>query len=247
MLRIENVHFSYNQKKILDGVSFTINQGEIVSLVGLSGSGKTTLFRLITALLSPNEGKIFINGSAQGGGAAVTYMQQEDLLLPWRTVLDNLLLISELGKNKSPKRETKEKALALLEKVGLDGCEMLYPHQLSGGMRQRVALARALLQNRPFLLLDEPFGFLDVIIREELYQLVQEIGASEKITILFVTHDFRDAIALSNRILVLAEKKIIDTFPLSAEIKADPLQMEALIQAVRQKLMRPSKNSWKLI
>jgi NitT/TauT family transport system ATP-binding protein len=235
MLEVTNLHFSYNRKKILENLSFTIQKGQIVSLVGSSGSGKTTLFRIITGLIPPQEGEVAINGST--GINDVTYMQQEDLLLPWRTVLENTILFSELGKNQ--RKHTKEEGLPILKKVGLEGYENHYPHELSGGMRQRVSLARALLQKRPLLLLDEPFGSLDVIIREELYELLQGIAFSEKITILFVTHDFRDAIALSDKILILAEKKITSSFDLTERIKKDPFEVEKLLLQLRKKLIRP--------
>jgi len=196
MLTIQNLHFSYGSKKVIQGLSLALAPGEIVSLIGVSGSGKTTLFRLIAGSLKAEQGHINLRPQE------VSYMRQEDLLLPWRTVLDNLLLFSELGRKKGERPRLE--ALSLLEQMGLKGCEGMFPETLSGGMRQRLSLARSLLQNRPFLLLDEPFGSLDVLMREELYKLIKE----KKKTTLLVTHDFRDALALSDRILVLVEGKI---------------------------------------
>lgn len=212
MLDIQDLTFDYvleeRTRRIFYKTSLSLKKGEIVSLVGASGSGKTTLFRLITGLLKGQEGEILIEGGVNP--LLATYLPQEDLLLPWRSVIDNLLLIYELEK----KPLDRGKAREMLERVGLSGCEELYPQELSGGMRQRVALARALLQNRPLLLLDEPFGSLDVIIREELYHLLREICLSKGITLLFITHDFRDALHLSDRLLVLSQQKISHSFPL---------------------------------
>lgn len=237
MLSIENLHFAYADKKILKGVTLHVSNEEIVSLIGVSGSGKTTLFRLITGLIPSHDQAIKIGEYFLPAGAQhVTYMHQEDLLLPWRTVFSNLMLLSELGQSIS-KDGLKEKALLLLNKLGLKGCGELYPHQLSGGMRQRVSLARALLQDRPLLLLDEPFGPLDVIIREELYQLLHLIRKEHKKTILLVTHDFRDAIALSDRILVLGEGKIIAQHCLQDTQRNDPCSIEKMTQTVRQQLI----------
>ena len=221
MLQIEDLHFSYGPKKILRGLSLEIQTGEIVALIGGSGSGKTTLFRLITGLLIPQLGKI-------SGTPFVTYMQQDDLLLPWRNTIDNLLLVNEIGKEKG---NLKEDPHYFLEKVGLVGCEKLYPHELSGGMRSRLSLARALLQGRPLLLLDEPFGSLDVVLREGLYNLVSECCRKEGKGVLLVTHDFRDAIALADRILVLSGGKIA----LELRVKEHP--PEELKQMIRTSLI----------
>lgn len=241
MLRLEKIHFDYGEAPLLSGVSFCLKRGEIVSLIGSSGSGKTSLFRIITGMLSPLSGTVEVQGvSLSLAKNLITYMQQEDLLLPWRTVLNNLLLISELGDEPKPKHELIPEAMRLLKQVGLEGCESYYPSELSGGMRQRVSLARALLQKRPILLLDEPFGSLDVIIREELYQLLKEIALSEGKTILFVTHDFRDALALSNRILILKRGIITKEFHMSEEISQDPAAKEQLSLAIRSELKSPS-------
>lgn len=223
MLELKDVHFAYDSELLLKGITFKLSPGEIVSLIGSSGSGKTTLFRLITAMISPQRGSIDVEE------AATTYMRQEDLLLPWRTVLENLLLIGELGRKKNALHT---QALSYLEQVGLSSSAHLYPHELSGGMRQRVSLARALLQNRPLLLLDEPFGSLDVIIREELYTLLTHLSRKEGKTILLVTHDFRDALSLSDRILVLSHGTITKEFACNT-----PQSNEAaMLQAIRHAL-----------
>ncbi len=162
-------------------------------------------------------------------------MRQEDLLLPWRTVLKNVLLCTELGEKKQGDFE--QKAFEMLKRVGLQNCAHLFPFQLSGGMRQRVSLARALLQERPLLLLDEPFGSLDVVVREQLYALLREIRLQFHKTLFFVTHDFRDAIRLSDRILVLSHGKIESEFRISESIRNDPIENESVTQAIRTALV----------
>lgn len=238
MLEVESLHFAYAEHSILNGVSFSVSEGEIIALIGISGSGKTTLFRLITGLIEPTNGHITIAGQPLSHNKPyTTYMRQEDLLLPWRTVLGNLLLFTELGKKSTrSKQELIEEACTLLKRVGLEGSAQSYPEALSGGMRQRVALARALLQNRPLLLLDEPFASLDVIIREQLYTLIREIRDQFDQTIMMVTHDFRDAIALADRILILSQGMITADCPITLEIKENPAVTETLIQYIRERL-----------
>lgn len=221
-----DVHFSFGSKKIFQGATLSLKEGEIASIIGRSGAGKTTLFRLISGGLRPDKGTIYWERPP-------AFLHQESLLLPWRTVLDNLLLVTELGKNNFLRKFSLEKAFFLLERVGLKHCASLYPHQLSGGMQQRVSLARALLQESPLLLLDEPFASLDVLAREELYSLLQEIRDEFKKTILFITHDFRDALALSDRILVLNGGIIASEFKIDV---LDPLEKEVLHQSLREAL-----------
>ena len=237
MLHIEDLHFAYGAKTILDGVTFKAGPGEIVALIGVSGSGKTTLFRLITGLISATRGEVVIGGCTSSERIQMTtYMRQEDLLLPWRTVIGNLMLFSELGKKELHHSELRGKASLLLHRVGLDGYENVYPQALSGGMRQRVGLARALLQNRPLMLLDEPFASLDVIIREQLYALLRSIRDQYQKTIVMVTHDFRDAVALADRILILSNGKIAATYYLDPATRSDPVSSQKLIHQIREGL-----------
>ncbi|MCP5469880.1 MAG: ATP-binding cassette domain-containing protein [Chlamydiales bacterium] len=234
MITLHELSFSYEKAKILNNISFKVHSGEIVALIGISGSGKTTLFRLMTGMLEPQEGAILVNDSPlPEGNRHISYMQQEDLLLPWRNVLSNLLLVGELGEAQIDDA-LRRRAHELLKAVGLEGCERKMPEALSGGMRQRVSLVRALLQNRPLLLLDEPFGPLDVIIREELYTLLRHIRAQFAKTIVMVTHDFRDAIALADRILVLNEGEIC--YDVAVTNREDPQEKEKLMMDIRAAL-----------
>jgi len=155
-------------------------------------------------------------------------MTQDDLMLPWRTVLENLLLVGELGRKQQSMDALKQEALRYLEEVGLKGWENAFPDQLSGGMRQRVSLTRALLQKRPLLLLDEPFGALDVGLREQMHTLLRSIREQYGTTILMVTHDFRDALSLSDRIFFLDEGRIGAEWTVSSTLRQDAVAFQSL-------------------
>ncbi|MCQ6278812.1 ABC transporter ATP-binding protein [Bacillus sp. EB600] len=206
MLAIKELEFSFpiedGNKLIFQNVSINVKQGEFVSLIGASGSGKSTLFRLITGLLEPKQGEIWIAGElAANRLGKVGYMPQKDLLLPWRTVMDNILLPLELTKeNKHPKMaEIRE----WLSRFGLAAYEKAYPHELSGGMKQRVAFLRTIMTGRDLLLLDEPFGALDALTKRKMHSWLLELWGDLQKTVLFITHDLEEAILLSDRIYLL--------------------------------------------
>ena len=197
-------------------VTLAIPQGRFVSLIGPSGCGKSTIFNIIAGLLEPTGGRVTIDGiEATGTIGRVGYMLQKDLLLPWRTVLDNVILGMEI--QGVPLREARERALPLLHRYGLGGFEYLYPSALSGGMRQRAALLRTLLFDTDVILLDEPFGALDaqtkLAMQEWLMQLWSDFGK----TVLFVTHDVEEAIYLSDELYVMDTRpgRIIATIPVA--------------------------------
>jgi ABC-type nitrate/sulfonate/bicarbonate transport system ATPase subunit len=199
-------------------VSFALREGSFVSVIGPSGCGKSTLFNIIAGLQRPSSGTVSIDGGdATGTIGRVGYMLQKDLLLPWRTVLDNVILGMEIkGVARARARAT---ALPYLERYGLGGFENRFPRELSGGMRQRAALLRTLLLDTDIVLLDEPFGALDAQTRSSMQEWLLQLWVDFAKTVVFVTHDVEEAIYLSDEILVVSARpgRIVDriSVPLS--------------------------------
>jgi ABC-type nitrate/sulfonate/bicarbonate transport system ATPase subunit len=189
---------------VLEGLDLSIEAGAFVSLLGPSGVGKSTVLNLVAGLEAPDRGSIQVDGWKNGSGAPppIAYMQQRDLLLPWRTVWENILLGPELRGGGASLR-SHERAHRLLGEFGLEGFAKAWPAELSGGMRQRVALIRTLLCDHPVLLLDEPFGALDSITRGRLQRHLARLWREWRQTVLLVTHDVEEALLLSTRILLL--------------------------------------------
>jgi ABC-type nitrate/sulfonate/bicarbonate transport system ATPase subunit len=197
-------------------VTLSIPQGRFVSLIGPSGCGKSTIFNIIAGLLEPTGGRVMIDGvDATGTIGRVGYMLQKDLLLPWRTVLDNAILGMEI--QGVPLREARARALPLLHRYGLSGFEYLYPNSLSGGMRQRAALLRTLLFDTDVILLDEPFGALDAQTKLQMQEWLMQLWSDFGKTVLFVTHDVEEAIYLSDEMHVMGTRpgRIITTIPIT--------------------------------
>ncbi len=186
-------------------VSLRVMPGEFVTLIGPSGCGKSTLFNLIVGLLEPDGGEICFDGEVCTARLGrVGYMPQRDLLLPWRSVLDNVILAQEIqGK---PREEARERARVLFPLFGLDGFAGTYPAALSGGMRQRAALLRTVLAERDVLLLDEPFGALDALTRRDLQDWLLDLWRQFGQTLIFITHDVEEALYLGDRVVVLSER-----------------------------------------
>ena len=249
MLNFDEVSFKYKDedKDIVKKLSFSLKQGEFVSVLGTSGCGKSTIFRLITGLENPSEGNIFLNGNnLKSKKNLIGYMPQKDLLLPWRNILENICLpleISGLGKV-----QAKEKAEEFLKKFSLYDYKNKYPKDLSGGMRQRISFIRTLLTNSELLLLDEPFSSLDAITRISLQEWILNQWNQFNKTILFITHDVEEAIFLSNKILLVSETPITSLkeieIPLSYPRNREMLNnkgilelKEKLINKLRQKVV----------
>jgi ABC-type nitrate/sulfonate/bicarbonate transport system ATPase subunit len=189
----------------LDDVSFKVMPGEFVTIIGASGSGKSTLFNLCVGLLDPDDGEILIDGKKPENRAGlVGYMPQRDLLLPWRSVLDNVLIPLEI--QGIPRRESRQKAMEMLPHFGLETFESEYPSALSGGMRQRAALLRTWLTGRSTMLLDEPFGALDALTRKELQNWLLSVWQEFARTVMFITHDVEEAVYLADRVIVLSAR-----------------------------------------
>lgn len=189
----------------LDDVSVEVQASTFTSVIGPSGCGKSTLFNIIAGLDQPTSGRVEIYGKDATGLIGITgYMLQRDLLLPWRTILDNVILGLEVGGLR--KGDAREMALPLLSRYGLGGFEHHYPHELSGGMRQRAALVRTLLYNKDPILLDEPFGALDAQTRASMQEWLLNIWEAEQKTVLFITHDLDEALFLSDVVHVMSAR-----------------------------------------
>ncbi len=225
----------------LRDVGIEIADGEFVSIVGPSGCGKSTLFNIIAGLVMPSSGRVLLDGDQPDDLLGkVGYMPQRDMLMPWRTVLDNTTLGLEL--NGIKKKEAHKIALGEFGRFGLAGFEKQWPAKLSGGMKQRAALLRTFLAGRELLLLDEPFGALDALTRAQMQSWLLDVWQGDNKTILFVTHDVEEAVYLSDRVYVMSGRpgKIslcVDVNlprPRRSEITMDP---EFL--ALKQKLLKP--------
>lgn len=201
-LRVRDLAMSFGSKQVLKDVSFDVGLNEVVALVGPSGSGKSTLLSILTGALTPDAGQLYFNDEpVKGRQRPFAYMPQRDVLLPWRRIIDNAALgLDVWGMAKSQSRALIRE---LLPVFGLGGTERMYPRQLSGGMRQRVSFLRTVVQERPVLLLDEPFGALDAITKDELQRWLISMWQLHSWTILLITHDIREAVRLADRVLVL--------------------------------------------
>lgn len=183
-------------------IDLDIEQGTFVAIVGPSGCGKSTLLNAAAGLLFPPEGTVRIFGDhLKAINPDATYMFQQDALLPWRTVIDNVCL--GLSFRNVPKDDARQQGMAWIDRVGLTGFENHFPHQLSGGMRKRVAVAQSWIVNPKILLMDEPFGALDIQTRQNMENELLELWQANKRTVLFVTHDLEEAIALADKVVVL--------------------------------------------
>ncbi|MBQ6020129.1 MAG: ABC transporter ATP-binding protein [Clostridia bacterium] len=205
ILTVEGVTKSFGEKTVIRDISIRLDRGELVCLLGQSGAGKTTLFNVISGLYEPDAGRVLLNGEdVTGRPGKISYMLQKDLLLPYRTVLDNAALpLIVRGMKKS---EARERAGAEFHKFGLDGYEKKYPSQLSGGMRQRAALLRTYLSASGVALLDEPFSALDTLTKSAMHKWYLGVMREIELSTLFITHDIDEAILLSDRIYIMSGK-----------------------------------------
>lgn len=223
-LTIEHVSHHYFSKtgytKALEDISFSLKKGEFVSLLGPSGCGKSTVLSIIAGILEHTQGAVLLEDKPlKHSEHAIGYMLQQDYLFPWKTILDNVLLGPQI--NKKNVDEFQDTALELLDEVGLKGVESQYPSSLSGGMRQRAALVRTLINDPKIFLLDEPFSALDYQTKLKLEDLVGRLLKEYFKTAILVTHDIGEAIAMSDRILVMARNpgRIAKTFEVPIEIR----------------------------
>ncbi len=210
-LRTVTKRYGHGQSSVLalDGVSLSVERGEFLCIVGASGCGKSTLLSLVSGLDPATSGDVVVNGRT-------AFMFQEAALLPWRTAAQNVELALKL--RGVPRAERRVRARELLALVHLADFADKMPHELSGGMRQRVALARALAQDADILLMDEPFGALDAITRDVLHDEIERVAVERGLTVLFVTHNVREASRLGDRIVLLSSRpgRVAVEFPVNA-------------------------------
>src|SRR5438105_4087005 len=247
--QLESVRRVFDQKGFLrkseplvaiDDATLSSEQGELVSLLGPSGCGKTTLLRIIAGLIPKTAGSVRIRGAEiDGPHPDFGFVFQTPNLMPWRSVLGNVLFPMEiLGRSDA---QARNRALELLNLVGLQGFQRARPHELSGGMQQRVALCRALIHEPALLLMDEPFGALDELTRMEMNDLLLEIRARTRATVVFVTHSIHEAVYLSDQVLVfsrrpsrIVERLAVDlAYPRSAQTRFSPRFTELAQRASR--------------
>lgn len=209
MLQVEEVSATFPNGngglRALDRVSFEVQEQEFLCLLGPSGVGKSTLLRILAGLLQPTSGQVCFRGApVSGPRRAVGVVFQKANLMPWRTVLQNITLPLEISR--TPRADAAQKALEMVELVGLSGFEGSLPRDLSGGMAQRVAIARALVADPDVLLLDEPFGSLDAMTRERMGAELLRIWQAHRKTVIMVTHSISEALYLADRVLVLNDR-----------------------------------------
>jgi NitT/TauT family transport system ATP-binding protein len=214
-VELDNVTHIYgggNGPPAVDGLSLRVREGEFAALVGPSGCGKSTMMKLATGLQMPKSGTVIVAGKQVSAPLKITGMAfQNPVMLPWRTVLNNLLLPLEIVQpHRSQLRAKRDEYIAraegLLKQVGLAGMGHKYPWELSGGMQQRASLCRALIHEPKLLMLDEPFGALDSFTREELWCIMRDLHAAQGFTVVLVTHDLREAVFLADKVFCMSSR-----------------------------------------
>lgn len=200
-LQIKEIRKSFDENLVLGNISFNLEKGEFISLIGPSGSGKSTLFGIIGGIITPDSGDVEVSEeSILNKTGQISYMPQQDSLFPWRSVLDNVLLGQELYEEPD-----KNRAIEMLEISGLKNVIYSFPHELSGGMRQRVSFIRALLCPQDLLCLDEPFSALDEFTRMDMQKWLLKMWEQYEQSILFITHNIEEALFLSDKIVILSD------------------------------------------
>jgi NitT/TauT family transport system ATP-binding protein len=204
-VEVRSLSKSFGATLAVDGVSFAAADKSFVSIVGPSGCGKSTLLRMTAGLVRPSEGSILVRGQPVTRPIRdVGMVFQSPVLLPWRSTLDNILFVAEMGGLKAAQH--RHRAQELMTLAGLGGFECNLPHELSGGMQQRAAICRAMLLKPSLILMDEPFGALDVITREKMGFALQTLWSESRGTVIFVTHSIAEAVLLSDTVIVMTPR-----------------------------------------
>lgn len=214
ILDVQNITKSFDGEQVIRDLSFTVNRRETLSILGRSGCGKTTLLKIIAGILKPDDGDILVNGKnilhLQPNKRNIVYLYQDALLFPHLSVFENIAFGLRL--RKLDEQEIQRRTTDMIENLELYGKENNIPYELSGGQKQRVSFGRALIINPEVLLLDEPFGNLDIETRKNMQHLFKAVAKKYEITTLFVTHDLKEAILMGDRI-GLMEKGTLNIFP----------------------------------
>lgn len=195
IINFQNVTKQYNHTTVIDNLSFTLNKGEVLVLLGPSGCGKTTVLNMAAGITRPDNGHVEINCKQLG------YVFQEPRLIPWKTALENVLFVCP----KNQRKQFYEKAVDMLESVGLGNYLNYYPNQLSGGMKQRVSIARAFVFNPELIFMDEPFSALDISNKKEIQKDVISLLKHQNSSMLYVTHDIEEAIHIADKIFIFSK------------------------------------------
>ena len=205
--RLELAHLrkSFGPVQVLADISLTVQPGEFVSILGPSGAGKSTILQVLTGAIEADAGHMLLDGRPLAPGRdRFAFMPQGDALMPWRRIIDNTTLGLEI--QGASRQAARAEVAPLFAEFGLAGFERHYPAQLSGGMRQRAALLRTVVQHRPMLLLDEPFGALDALTRAHMQRWLAAMWTRHRWTVLLITHDVREAVLLSDRLYLLSSR-----------------------------------------
>ncbi len=230
------------RQRVLEDITLSVPKGSFVSLIGPSGCGKSTLLKVLAGLIAPTEGKVLVNGIEPHEAAkrrVIGLAFQDPTLLPWKNAIENAAFLLMTADDAISQSDAEARAAAMLKLVGLDGAERKMPAQLSGGMRQRVAIARALALDPRVLLMDEPFGALDAITREEMSRCLLEIWQRTGKTIVLVTHSIEEAVFLSGEVHVMggAPARILETLPIAlAQPRTADCITEPAFKAAQQRL-----------
>ena len=226
LIDIKGVSHAYNTASgplpVLDNLNVSVPAGEFAAVVGPSGCGKSTLTRLVAGLMIPDKGEVWLHGErVKTPRKTVGMAFQNPVLLEWRNILQNVILPLEIVAPRMPTRQREDRAMELLEMVGLKGFEGKRPSELSGGMRQRASLCRSIVHKPDVLIMDEPFGALDAFTREDLWQTMRDLRANEPFTCVLITHDLRESVFLGDQVIVLSGRPAHTQHVLDVTLPAD--------------------------
>jgi NitT/TauT family transport system ATP-binding protein len=241
LIEIKGVTHAYRTKAgplaVLDNLNVSVPEGEFAAVVGPSGCGKSTLTRLVAGLMKPDSGEVWLHGERVTSPRKTVGMAfQNPVMLEWRTILENVILPLEIVAPRMSQCDRVDRAMHLLDMVGLKGFEGKRPSQLSGGMRQRASLCRAIVHKPDVLIMDEPFGALDAFTREDLWQTMRDLRAAEPFTCVLITHDLRESVFLGDQVFVLSGRPASTQMVLTVDLPADR-SLDILYQPKAQEML----------